>query len=179
MIKSIQNEKANAILMNVLTWRENHISERTFLLILAFVIGLLSGFAALLLKFLISLIASTLSEHLTISGANYLYLVYPVIGILIVGIYVRYIVRDNISHGVTRVLHAISQNKSRLKLHDVRISSCQFHNNRIRWFRRSRRSYRRYRSSNRLQPWQSFPNVATDIDDACWQRCCSRRCWHF
>lgn len=105
--------------MNVLTWRENHISERTFLLILAFVIGLLSGFAALLLKFLISLIASTLSEHLTISGANYLYLVYPVIGILIVGIYVRYIVRDNISHGVTRVLHAISQNKSRLKLHNT------------------------------------------------------------
>lgn len=119
MIKSIQNEKANAILMNVLTWRENHISERTFLLILAFVIGLLSGFAALLLKFLISLIASTLSEHLTISGANYLYLVYPVIGILIVGIYVHYIVRDNISHGVTRVLHAISQNKSRLKLHNT------------------------------------------------------------
>lgn len=109
----------NTILMNVLTWRENHISERTFLLILAFVIGLLSGFAALLLKFLISLIASTLSEHLTISGANYLYLVYPVIGILIVGIYVRYIVRDNISHGVTRVLHAISQNKSRLKLHNT------------------------------------------------------------
>lgn len=119
MIKAIQNEKANAILMNVLTWRENHISERTFLLILAFVIGLLSGFAALFLKFLISLIASTLSEHLTISGANYLYLVYPVIGILIVGIYVRYIVRDNISHGVTRVLHAISQNKSRLKLHNT------------------------------------------------------------
>lgn len=119
MIKAIQNEKMNTILMNVLTWRENHISERTFLLILAFVIGLLSGFAALLLKFLISLIASTLSEHLTISGANYLYLVYPVIGILIVGIYVRYIVRDNISHGVTRVLHAISQNKSRLKLHNI------------------------------------------------------------
>lgn len=119
MIKAIQNEKANAILMNVLTWRENHISERTFLLILAFVIGLLSGFAALLLKFLISLIASTLSEHLTISGANYLYLVYPVIGILIVGIYVRFIVRDNISHGVTRVLYAISQNKSRLKLHNT------------------------------------------------------------
>ena len=119
MIKAIQNEKMNTILMNVLTWRENHISERTFLLILAFVIELLSGFAALLLKFLISLIASTLSEHLTISGANYLYLVYPVIGILIVGIYVRYIVRDNISHGVTRVLHAISQNKSRLKLHNT------------------------------------------------------------
>ena len=45
--------------------------------------------------------------------------IYPVIGILIAGWYVRYVVRDNISHGVTRVLHAISSNKSRLKGHNV------------------------------------------------------------
>lgn len=119
MITTAQTTKANRLLMRVLTWREDHISERTFLLILAFVVGVLSGFAALLLKFLISIIASTLSEHINITGANYLYLVYPVIGILIVGIYVRYVVKDNISHGVTRVLYAISQNKSRLKLHNT------------------------------------------------------------
>ena len=70
--------------MKLLAWRESHISERNFLLILAFIIGLLSGFAALLLKFLIAIIASALSEHLRITGANYLYLVYPIIGILIV-----------------------------------------------------------------------------------------------
>ena len=119
MITTAQNTKANRLLMRILTWREVHISERSFLLILAFVVGVLSGFAALLLKFLISIIASTLSEHINITGANYLYLLYPVLGILIVGIYVRYVVKDNISHGVTRVLYAISQNKSRLKLHNT------------------------------------------------------------
>lgn len=119
MITTAQNTKANRLLMRILTWREDHISERSFLLILAFVVGVLSGFAALLLKFLISIIASTLSEHINITGANYLYLLYPVLGILIVGIYVRYVVKDNISHGVTQVLYAISQNKSRLKLHNT------------------------------------------------------------
>lgn len=112
-------DKFNAGLMWIIQWRENHIKEKTFLLILAFIIGIFSGFAALLLKLLISAIASMLSTHLTISGANYLYLIYPVVGILIVGLYVRYVVKDNISHGVTRVLHAISQNKSRLKFHNT------------------------------------------------------------
>ncbi len=105
--------------MALIQWREKHITERSFLLILAFFVGILSGFAALLLKFLIASIASMLSAHLNISEANYLYFVYPIIGILIVGLYVRFVVKDNISHGVTRVLYAISQNKSRLKFHNT------------------------------------------------------------
>lgn len=120
MYKSvITNDKLDNLLMKVIQWRENHINEKTFLLILAFVIGILSGFVALLLKFLIHSIATLLSSHLTISGANYLYLVYPILGILIVGLYVRFVVKDNISHGVTRVLYSISQNKSRLKFHNT------------------------------------------------------------
>lgn len=105
--------------MKILQWREDHIKEKTFLLILAFFIGILSGFAALLLKFLIATISNLLSANISETGANYLYLCYPIIGILIVGLYVRYVVKDNISHGVTRVLYAISQNKSRLKLHNT------------------------------------------------------------
>ena len=115
----ITNDKLDNLLMKMIQWRENHINEKTFLLILAFVIGILSGFAALLLKFLIHSIASLLSSHITIAGANYLYLVYPILGILIVGLYVRFVVKDNISHGVTRVLYSISQNKSRLKFHNT------------------------------------------------------------
>lgn len=110
---------ANAILLRVLQWREDHIKEKQFLLILAFVIGILSGFAALLLKLLIAAIASMLTEHLNMTGANYWFLIYPVVGILIAGLYVRFVVKDNISHGVTRVLYAISQNKSRLKFHNT------------------------------------------------------------
>jgi len=100
-------------------WRECHISEKTFVIILALAVGVLCGFAALLLKFLIHFIGSSLTDRADITQGNYFYLIYPVVGILLAGWYVRYIVRDNISHGVTRVLYAISQNKSRLKPHNM------------------------------------------------------------
>lgn len=103
----------------IVVWRERHIKENTFLIILALVVGILCGFAALLLKTLIHLIAGALTEHMNLTTANWLYLVYPVIGILIVTLYVKYLVKDNISHGVTRVLNAISQKKSRLKRHNM------------------------------------------------------------
>ena len=50
---------------------------------------------------------------------NYLYLLYPVLGILLAGLFVKYIVRDDISHGVTKILYAISQRKSRIKPHNM------------------------------------------------------------
>ena len=52
------------------------------------------------------------------TGANWLYLVYPVVGIYLTSLFVRYIVKDNISHGITRILYAISSNRSRLKSHN-------------------------------------------------------------
>jgi len=100
-------------------WRQRHIKEKTFVVIVALVVGVLSGLAALLLKALIHFISSFLNSHLNIAGANYTYLIYPVIGIFLTMLFVRYIVKDNIGHGVTRVLYAISQNKSRLKKHNM------------------------------------------------------------
>lgn len=88
------------------------------MLFLALIVGIVCGFAALAFKWLIHYISSSLLLNIDITGGNYLYLVYPLIGILIVSCYVRYVVRDDISHGVTKVLFAISQNKSRLKPHN-------------------------------------------------------------
>lgn len=105
--------------LRFLLWREKHIKEKSFVIILAFLTGLFGGCAALLLKFLIHFISSGLTKHIEITGANYLYLVYPFIGIILATMYVRFSVKDNISHGVTRVLYAISQNKSRLKPHNM------------------------------------------------------------
>lgn len=105
--------------MRVLMWREKHIKEKTFVIILALVVGIVSGFAALLLKFLISAIATFLTSKLSLTSGNYLYLIWPIVGVFIVSLFVRYVVRDNISHGVTRVLYAISQKKSRLKIHNM------------------------------------------------------------
>lgn len=100
-------------------WRETHIKEKTFVVILALVVGAVSGLAAVLLKFLIGFIAGILTKHVHISEGNYEYLVFPVVGILLAGLYVRYVIKDDIYHGVTRVLYAIAQRKSRLKPHNM------------------------------------------------------------
>lgn len=103
----------------IVTWRERHFKERSFLVFLALVVGLLCGLAAQLLKYIIHLISSLLTSHFTATSENYLYLVYPVAGILLTTLFVRYVVKDNISHGVTRVLYAISRRKSRLKKRNI------------------------------------------------------------
>lgn len=103
----------------VVAWRGRHIKERTFLVFLSLAVGIICGFAAQLLKWLIHVISTLLAEHLSMTSANWLYLVYPVVGILIVTLFIRYVVKDNISHGVTRVLYAISRKKSRLKKHNI------------------------------------------------------------
>ena len=114
----------NDIFYRVLLWRERHIPEKTFVVVLALIVGTLGGFAALLLKWLVETIAHGLTSHLHANGGNPLYFVLPPVGVLIALLFVRYLVRDNISHGVTRVLHAISQNKSRLKKHNMFSSLC-------------------------------------------------------
>lgn len=120
MQRDVENIKDNGgWFMKVLQWREKHIKEKTFILILALVVGVAGGFAALLLKDIIHHLSGMLTAHLDITNYNYNYLIYPVIGILLAGLFVRFVVRDNISHGVTRVLYAISQNKSRLKPHNI------------------------------------------------------------
>ncbi len=99
----------------VVSWRERHIKESNFLILLALVVGVLCGFAAQLLKTLIHVIAHFLTSHIDVTTGNYVYLINPLVGIMIVTIFIRYVVKDNISHGVTRVLFAISRRKSRLK----------------------------------------------------------------
>ena len=99
-------------------WREKHLTEQQFVIALAFLTGLLGAAAALILKYLIHLFQHLLTNSF-IDGANYLYLLWPVIGILIAGCYVRYILRDDIGHGVTKILYAISQRKSIIKLHNT------------------------------------------------------------
>ena len=100
-------------------WRVEHVSDRMFLLILAFVVGLLSAVAAWVLHGLINQIVALLTGQFAIDSYNWLYLVYPVIGIYLTSLFVRYVVKDNISHGITRILYAISSNRSRLKVHNT------------------------------------------------------------
>lgn len=100
-------------------WRVKHVSDKMFLLILAFLVGLLAAVAAYMLHGIINLIVQLLTSRFASNRVNWLYLVYPVIGIYLTSLFVRHIVRDNISHGITRILYAISSNKSRLRSHNT------------------------------------------------------------
>ena len=100
-------------------WRKNHVSDRMFVLLLALLVGLLSAVAAFLLHWLINTIATFLTSTSSAESANWEYLVYPVVGIFLTMLFVRYVVKDNISHGITRILYAISSNRSRLKPHNT------------------------------------------------------------
>lgn len=94
-------------------------NHRTFILILSFVIGMLSAFAALILHALIRLIQHLLTSSFAATHENWLYLVFPVIGILLAALIVRYLIRDNISHGVTRILYAMSRRGGRIRRHNT------------------------------------------------------------
>ena len=93
--------------------------EKRKLIILSFVVGISSGLAAVLLESLVRAIHHGLTSWFDGSLDNFLYLVYPGIGMLLSLILLRFVIKDNIGHGVTKVLVAISKNDSRIKPHNM------------------------------------------------------------
>ncbi|MCQ2311912.1 MAG: chloride channel protein [Paludibacteraceae bacterium] len=99
-------------------WREQHVSERHLVLILAFFVGLFSAVAAMALKYLIVFIQQYITSPL-IAQRPFWYFICPMIGIALAAVFVHYVVKDDISHGITKILYAISQRKSIIKVHNT------------------------------------------------------------
>lgn len=99
-------------------WRIKHLSDRQATIILAFFIGFFASVAAFLLHSLIHEIQQLLTSRFHATTFNWMYLMFPVVGIFLTSLFVRYVVKDNISHGITRILYAISSKQSRLKGHN-------------------------------------------------------------
>ncbi len=108
----------SALIPKLSHWREKHLTDREAIYALAFIIGVLAAVAAYLLHGLIHLIQRLLTESILINTANWLYLVLPIIGVWLTSLFVKYVVRDNISHGITRVLFAISKKQSLIRAHN-------------------------------------------------------------
>ena len=106
-------------LQRFIIWRENNIKEKHFILVLSFLVGIGTAIAAIVLKWMIHAIQHFLTENFSTTEVNYLYLLYPVIGIALAGLFVRFVVKDDIGHGVTKILYAISSRKSRIKRHNT------------------------------------------------------------
>lgn len=114
---TLEKEKPTAV-ERFTQWRKKYVNDRQFTLILSFLVGLLAAVAAYVLHSLIHEIQYLLTSGFSTYSSNWMYLVYPVIGIYLTSLFVRYIVKDNISHGITRILYAISSKRSRLKGHN-------------------------------------------------------------
>lgn len=110
--------KRQMTIQKLIDWRKRHVSDRQFTLVLSFLVGFFAAVAAFVLHKMINLIEDLLTDGFTASSFNWLYLVFPVIGIFLTSLFVRYVVRDSISHGITRILYAISSKQSRLKKHN-------------------------------------------------------------
>lgn len=97
----------------------NRLPERDVMIILALFVGVSCGLAAVTLKLAILYIHHGLTSWFDGHLYNFLYLVYPGIGMLLAMLFVKYVVKDNIGHGVTKVLLAVSKNESKIKRHNV------------------------------------------------------------
>ena len=103
----------------ILRWRRRHLSDNQFVLIVSFFVGIFTALSGLFLKWLIARIEELLTHEFVITGGNWLYLVYPVVGIYLTMLFIRYVVRDDISHGVTKILFAIARKQSKIRLHNT------------------------------------------------------------
>lgn len=110
-------EKPSTI-AKMVAWQKEHISDRQMTLILAFVIGLLASVAGFFLHSIVHEIQILLTSGFEKSTYNLLFLLFPIVGIYLTSLFIKYVVRDNISHGITRVLYAISTKQSKLKGHN-------------------------------------------------------------
>lgn len=105
-------------LAQLMVWSKRGIQENRFILLLALLVGILTAFAGLLLKWLIAHIQYMLTHQFSDSSSNWLYLIYPVVGIFLTSVFIRRIVRDDIGHGVTKILFALARKQSNIKSHN-------------------------------------------------------------
>lgn len=110
---------AKLIYDHFIDWLERYISQKNRILLLSFLVGILSALAGVVLKAIISVIEGFISKYLIADDRMFWYMVCPMLGIALAALFVKYIVKDDISHGITKILYALSQRKSIIKLHNI------------------------------------------------------------
>ena len=97
----------------------SRMSERNQTLVLSVLVGIVVGLAAVLLQFLIHFLQVNLKGVFSGGMSGILYLVLPGVGMLLALLFCKYGIRDNIGHGVTKALLAVSKHESRIKPHNM------------------------------------------------------------
>jgi len=108
-----------SLLGRILRWRIRHVNDRKFIIFLSIVVGITAGFAAVIIKNSVHFIQSLLTQNMSVEYHSYTYIAYPAIGILVVVLFMRYVLRQPVGHGIPTTLYAISKDKGRIKRHNM------------------------------------------------------------
>ena len=105
--------------LNFVAFNANPVRLKRLVLVLSLVIGLVSGLAAVFLKNIVFITHDLITHGFDFDTSNYLYLAFPFIGIILTTLFAKYIIRDDIGHGVSRILYSISRKHGRIKPHNM------------------------------------------------------------
>ncbi len=111
--------KHRAYLRILLLIRDRYFSPRSFIIFMSFIVGMLGGLAAVILKNTVHFTHELITKSIIIDKLYFLYFALPLVGIFLTVLFVKYFVRDKISHGVSRILYAMSRKKSEIKPHNT------------------------------------------------------------
>lgn len=120
-MKVIQSIRLGSLYKSFLIWRLKNVSESQYMIFMSFLVGLSCGMASVVLKNTVhyTYLFITDTKWFAVDRSNFLFLLYPMVGITITVLILKYFIKDDISHGVSKVLYAISRKKGRIKPHNT------------------------------------------------------------
>lgn len=120
-MKVIQSIRLGSLYKSFLIWRLKNVSESQYMIFMSLLVGLSCGMASVVLKNTVhyTYLFITDTKWFAVDRSNFLFLLYPMVGITITVLILKYFIKDDISHGVSKVLYAISRKKGRIKPHNT------------------------------------------------------------
>ncbi len=119
MMLSLFLMKFKRVLLKLYKWRIKYVTDRQFIMVLSAFVGLLAGLGAVTIKNLVHLIKTSLDSQLIHTGSFYFYLGLPLLGLMLVAVFVKYILRKKVDHGIPTVLYSISKRNGKILPHNI------------------------------------------------------------
>lgn len=110
--------RSRSLLARFLLWRVKNIREKNFILVLSLLVGLTCGLVGVILKNSIHYVHHFITESMSLDTGNILFIAFPIVGITLTMLFVKYFVREDIGHGVSKILYAISKKNGFIKGHN-------------------------------------------------------------
>ncbi len=107
------------LLLKAYKWRIRYVKERQFIMFLSFFTGLLAGLGAVIIKNLVHLIKHSLESLHNYSGSFYISLLLPLAGLVLVMVFIKYLLRKKVDHGIPTVLYSISKRNGKIPPHNI------------------------------------------------------------